>query len=130
MPNEQNQSCQGWTLPTLYTHFSALLAAQEKAVNIAHNAADKAQAKADTASEKRFEGVNEFRQSLADYQRTLMPRSEAESRLKSIEDKVVSIEKLMLENQGKGEGRHASWGYVVGGIGVLALIVDLMLRFK
>jgi len=130
MTPEQNQSCAGWTLPTLYTHFNALLAAQKEAVGIAQDAADRAMVKAENASDARFAGVNEFRQSLNDYQRTLMPRTESEIRFKAIEDKVITIEKVLLENQGKGEGRHASWGYIVGGIGVLALIVDLILRFK
>jgi len=45
----------------------AALAAQKEAVN-----------KAEASSEKRFEGVNEFRSTLSDQQRTLMPRAEAE----------------------------------------------------
>lgn len=122
--------CQGWSLSTLFTHFNALLAAQKEAVAIAQGAADRAMVKAENASEARFAGVNEFRQSLNDYQRTLMPRNESEIRFKAIEDKVETIEKLLVQNQGKGQGLHAGWSYIVGGLGALAIIVDLILRFK
>lgn len=50
--------------------------AQDKAVSIALAASDHAMAKADQASEKRFDSVNEFRAALGDQASALMPRSE------------------------------------------------------
>lgn len=49
--------------------------AQEKAVIAAMLSADRAVAKAEAASEKRFESVNEFRGTLSDQVRLFIPRS-------------------------------------------------------
>jgi hypothetical protein len=48
-------------------------------------AADKAVTKAEIATEKRFEGVNEFRQTLADQAARLMPREEAMSKFENLQ---------------------------------------------
>jgi hypothetical protein len=50
--------------------------AADRAVQAALDAAKEAVIKAETATEKRFEGVNEFRQQLADQAATFMPRTE------------------------------------------------------
>jgi ABC-type transporter Mla subunit MlaD len=71
------------------------LTAQKEAVSSALAAADRAVAKAETASEKRFESVNEFRGSLADSARLLMPRSEVEQIVKSLEGKIGGLQKMV-----------------------------------
>jgi len=107
----------GWTFKTLHAYFArwltekskrdeqryqaqevaltAALTSQEKAVNAALAAADRAVAKAEAAAERRFESVNEFRGSLSDMQTNLMPRQEAENRIKSLEDKLDAAIKNM-----------------------------------
>lgn len=98
----QSEKTQEWTIPTLKEHFEALneerdernkqrFEAQEKAVNSALIAAKEAVTKAETAAEKRFDSVNEFRGQLKDQASTLMPRTETESRLNGLEDKIGSI---------------------------------------
>src|ERR1700726_2034245 len=62
------------------------LNSQEKAVAAALAAADRAVSKADFATEKRFDAVNEFRATLSDQAAHLMPRAECELRLKALED--------------------------------------------
>lgn len=58
----------------------AALVAAEKAVQAALDAAKEAVGKAELASDKRFESVNEFRAQLADQARTFMGRDESISR--------------------------------------------------
>ena len=98
------------------------------AVQAALMAAEKAVTKAETASEKRFEGVNEFRNTLADQQRTLMPRPEAELRMGSIETSLVAIQKQLAETGGQRAGGKEMWGYIVGGIGVLLAVASRFIR--
>ncbi len=43
------EKCHGWTVSTLFTHLSALLGAQEKAVKVAQDGADRALLKAESA---------------------------------------------------------------------------------
>lgn len=85
-----------WSLDTLREHLQALMVeadkrnqqrfeAQEKAVTAALQAQKEAVIKAETAAERRFESVNEFRQQLSDQAVTFMPRREAEQRLGVLE---------------------------------------------
>jgi len=60
----------------------------ERAVQAALAAAKEAVIKAETASEKRFEGVNEFRAQLSDQASTFLTRNEYLSAHKSLTDKV------------------------------------------
>jgi len=115
-----------WTLTTLYTHLSALLVAQKEAVAIAQAAAEKALLKAENASERRFDGVNEFRSTLSDQQRTLMPRAESEIRMKAIEDKVVLLEQGLIERRGRGEGLSLGWSVLLGLAGLTGVIFGLL----
>lgn len=77
----------GWTLDTLEKHLSQQIGALDKfcsaafaqskeRVDMALAASDKAITKAELTTDKRFEGVNEFRAALSDQANSFMPRSE------------------------------------------------------
>ena len=103
---------------------------------------DRAGVKAESAIEKRFDSVNEFRASLADQARLLMPRQEAESLLKSLTEKLETGLKVLadrvetqsaqlISSAGKKSGIESGWGYAVGAVGlVLAIASFLALFFK
>lgn len=84
----------------------AALLAQKEAVNAALVAADRAVGKSETASEKRFENVNEFRAQLADQAANLMPRSEAETRLGSLSDKLTDSTTLARDTADRIRTEH------------------------
>lgn len=84
-------------LETLRTTMSENFLSSKDAVAFALSAAKEAVTKSETANEKRFENVNEFRETLADQQRTLMPRIEAENRLTAMGEKVDQSVKTMGE---------------------------------
>ena len=63
------------------TAMQTALTAAERAVATALLSAEKAVTKAELAADKRFEAVNEFRQTLSDQTATFMPRTEAETRI-------------------------------------------------
>lgn len=98
------------------------------ATNNALGAADKAVSKAESASEKRFEGVNEFRASLADQQRTLMPRAEVEILTKNINEKIDLLISGQTKTESKGIGSKEMLAYVVGIIGIVSAIVTLLTK--
>lgn len=64
------------------------MTAAEKAVTAALIAADRAVMKAENASEKRFESVNEFRSSLNDMVAMMMPRTESNARYTTVSEKL------------------------------------------
>ena len=99
--------------------------AQEKAVAAALSAADRAVLKAEAAAEKRFEGVNEFRQTLADQQRTLMPRAEVEVLRATSEKDVGELKKRLDTLTAERAGVKGGWGYAVGLIGAIIGLLSL-----
>lgn len=113
--NDDTPSCQGWTLGTLYTHFTALLKAREEALTVAH-----------AAVEKRLEGMNEFRSTLQDQQRTLIPRSEAEIRMNAQENRIAALEKALAEGRGKSEGLSLGWSLLLGAGGLAGVLYGLL----
>jgi hypothetical protein len=80
---------------------AAALGAAKEAVAAALQAAKEAVNKAEIATEKRFDAVNEFRSSLTDLTRTMMPRTEADGLIKAQADKID----VALARLDKSEGR-------------------------
>jgi hypothetical protein len=116
---EASQSALNTALIAQKTAMETALTAQKLAVDTAQAAADRAVTKAELAAEKRFESVNEFRNTLADQQRTLMPRSEAEILFKSLTDKIESNTRSLNAVANQKTGAQHLWGYVIAAIGIL-----------
>jgi len=129
----------GWTLESLRAHLVSLIdernrqyeqrfLAQEQSVKLAMEAADRAVTKAEAAMEKRFDSINEFRGTLADQQRNLMPRSEVEVIVRAITEKLDQISREMLTSRARGGGVHEGWGYAIGLLGVIAALLIAFLK--
>ena len=99
-----------WTIETLREHVLALLNERDRQYRQRFIAQERAVSKAETAAEKRFDAVNEFRSTLADQQRTLMPRVEAELHFA----RLATVEKAVGALQSRGSGVSAGWGYAFG----------------
>ena len=112
----------------------AAFAAQKEAINAALAAADRAVSKAELATEKRFESVNEFRGTLDNQQRTLIPRSEVDVLVKGLDEKINNLTKQMDQLQAERQGIKGGYGYAVGVIGVvlslLAIVSFLVTLFR
>lgn len=65
--------------------------AMDEKTGLALTSSEKAVAKAETATEKRFDAVNEFRGQLKDQAATLLQRTEAEAKFHAIEEKIESL---------------------------------------
>jgi hypothetical protein len=113
------------TLISLREYVDIRFDAQEKAVNAALTAADRAVNKAEIASEKRFDAVNEFRAALADSARLLMPRAESEQSYKILAGKLEVIEGRVNARDDRGAGESQSWikiGLLISATANIALI--------
>ena len=111
------------------------LAGQKSEISAALNAADRAVLKAETATEKRFESVNEFRGTLDNQQRTLIPRSEVDVLVRGLEEKISSITKIIdglqaesREQRSERRGVQGGWGYAVGAAGLIIALASFGLR--
>jgi hypothetical protein len=130
-----------WTLGTLRLFLEALIeglketvraladriedrfTAVEKAVAAALTAADRATTKAEAASDERFKGVNEFRQTLSDQARDLMPRLETETLVRGIRERVEKLESKKDLEAGHTTGIKDSLAIIVAIISLGATII-------
>jgi hypothetical protein len=85
------------------TAMQTALTSAEKAVQTASTAAEKAVTKQEIATEKRFESVNEFRQTLTDQAGTFMTRGEAQASLASAERAASADHDRLAEMVPRGE---------------------------
>lgn len=97
--------------------------AQEKAVAAALTAADRAIGKTESATQYRFEGVNEFRAALEVYVKTLMPRGEVEAIISTMREKIDSVTDRVNAKDAASGGRANLWGWIVGAVGALMAIL-------
>lgn len=100
--------------------------AGQKGLDAALAAADRAVTKAELATEKRFESVNEFRGTLDNQQRTLIPRSEVDVMVKGLEGKIADITKQLDAMQAEKKGITGGWGYAVGAVGLVMTLISLV----
>ena len=110
--------------------------AMDEKTSLALTSSEKAVAKAEIATEKRFDSVNEFRATLSDQAANLLPRREADARFSAWDDKMEDLKKEIAglrESRsvvaGTGEGLKAMWGYVLAAILLIVSIVTLLSRF-
>lgn len=108
---------------------ASTLASQKEATAAALASSKEAIIKAEHAYDKRFEGVNEFRNTLADQQRTLMPRAEVELIVKGLTERLKVLEEASIKRVGEGGGAKNLWAVIVGVIGVIAIVIGLLARF-
>lgn len=130
-----------WNVDTLHQHFVKLLSekeerdverfgAQKELSEASMDAANRAVLKAEMASERRFESVNEFRNTLADQQRNLMPRAEAELWFKTLADDVRILKELNIRRTGHGEGISQGWVILVGFLGLVGTVLGIVAALR
>src|SRR4026207_456854 len=88
-------------------------------------AAERAVTEAELATEKRFESVNEFRGTLDNQQRTLIPRSEVTVLIEGVNEKIANLTKIVDAMQAERAGIKGGWGYAVGVVGLLLALGSL-----
>lgn len=89
--------------------------AQTKAIDAALEAAEKAVSKAESANEKRFESVNEFRQTLSDQAATFINNDQFETLRQSIAALNTRLDRI----EGRSTGLNAGWVYLGGAVTLL-----------
>jgi hypothetical protein len=102
--------------------------AMDEKTSLALTSSEKAVAKAEMATEKRFDSVNEFRGQLKDQAATLVPRAEMDVKFNAIGKDVEELKKATITSAGRSSGFSASWGIAVS-IALLSIaLIGLILR--
>jgi hypothetical protein len=104
-----------WTPTTLYRHFTSLMEAQAKAIKLAE----------ENAAHWRSQ-ANEWRGAMTDRERSFMTRTEIDVRFCALEDQLRDVKKAIQISAGKSLGTTAAWGYLVGAVGLIVLIVNFL----
>lgn len=89
--------------------------AMDEKTGLALTSSEKAVSKAEVATEKRFDSVNEFRNTLKDQAATLVSRDEVEVRFKSVTEKLEAINRMQ--------------NMIMGGLVVLQVALFVVLKF-
>lgn len=117
-------------IDALRNNFEGQIQAAKEALAANMASQEKAVTKAEMATEKRFEGVNEFRAQLSDQASRFMPRTEAEAWSSSNADKISSLASRMDRLEGRSGGIAAGWGVIVSVVvvatGILGAIMVLI----
>jgi hypothetical protein len=133
-----------WTIATLKEHFEAILIerdlryqqrfeasqsalaaalqAAKEMVALALAAADRAAQVLAIASEKRFEGQNEFRGAMGDAAGRLATKEAVDAMFAGLTKEIASLTMVIATMQGSNKGLSSGWGYLAGA-GGLALAV-------
>lgn len=113
-----------------FVTFDVMVSSQAEKVLLALNAADKAVSKAETATEKRFEAVNEFRGQLADQASTLVSRTEFITKSDALGEKLSDLTDRLNRSEGSEKGkermvdtRQQSNSNIIGIISVIAGVI-------
>jgi hypothetical protein len=127
-----------WTIETLKEHLERLLQEHSERYQERHDtmmrgvkdalaSADKAVLKAEEAANKRFESVNEFRQTLSDQQRMFFPRQEAEAQLAALEERLTKLERSHTGEAGQQMGVKSGYMWAIGVVAVVSTIIGIFL---
>lgn len=100
------------------------LESTRREMGIINEASEKAIAKAEAANEKRFAGVNEFRQQLSDQAKEFMPRELAESQFSDIHKEVSLLRQGHDKSAGRSVQAETSLGRMIA---VAAIIIPVVI---
>lgn len=124
-----------WTINTLRIHLLTIIESLAEVTNERFTAQKEAVDRALVETNHRFESVNEFRGQLTDNAATFVTRNEAQlqynelsKRIDSNSDKTNQVSSRLDRIEGSGSGLKQGWGYLVGGIGALAVIITAVIE--
>ena len=126
---ESNDSKYAQRFNDLQHYIQAAVDYQKESIHASLKSAETAVLKAEMASEKRFDAVNEFRNTLADQQRTLMPRSEAEIVSKGIDSRLDEISNKLMIRQGEKRGTTETYAGMVSIISIIIALASVLISF-
>ena len=106
------------------------IAAVAQASVTATQTAKEAVLKAEVATERRLEGLNELRRVVEGNQATLLPRAEAKQRWDSFDSRLGKVEDQLSGIASRNRGLAAGWSYLVAAVGFAAIIIGAVVALK
>lgn len=131
----------GWTTDTLKEHTAVVdtfikelfseadrryelrFNAQEKSAEAALHSTTTAVNKAEASNEKRFESVNEFRQTLSDQTKSFITRTEAIQNSEANKERITALAARLDAIDGRSAGLNSGWIMMVQVFSVIAVLI-------
>ncbi len=110
------------------TSVGAALAAADKQTTAAFLSSEKAIVKAEEAQRSYNATHNELSRKMDDQYKIMMPRVESEKMFDRFKEDIQSLRESRSESGGRHGGYHAGWSYLIGGIGLLAVLGSLVVQ--
>ena len=107
------------------TTLRTLIDSQAESVTLALASADKAVTKAERATERRFDSVNEFRETLSDQTKSFISRAEFEALRDVSSTRITDLSSRLDRTEGKAVGLNAGWIYLLGGLAAACALASL-----
>jgi hypothetical protein len=104
-----------------------LVDSQAEKVALALAAADKAVSKAEMATEKRFEAVNEFRGQLADQTRTFTPRVESDAAMLRLNERLQELTDRINRKEGQAVGVQDNRSGLYAALAAVAVVISVVI---
>jgi hypothetical protein len=102
---------------------------QADKVVLALASADRAVSKAEIATDKRFESVNEFRAALSDQTRTFVSKIEFDAIRDTNVARIADLSSRLDKTDGKSVGLNAGWIYLLGALAAVGTVVSIAVAF-
>jgi len=106
--------------------YLSMIEANAEKVALALTASDKALGKAETASEKRFDAVNEFRQQLADQTATFPARTEVDAITLRLTERIQELTDRVNKMGGREQGVQENKASIIAAIGVMGVLISII----
>jgi len=120
----------GWTLRTLYVHFTAEISHIETRLLDKFEASKEAVGLASEANEARLDSLNELRTMVQDQQGRFSTKSEMEARLSSLADKVEALTKRLDQIGDTTAGASKMWLLVLGVAMLIGSVVSIYVQTR
>jgi hypothetical protein len=108
---------------------------QKETVNIAMGAAEKAVQKAEAATEKRFEALNELRKMAEDWRIEFARQSTVDLQISGLSEKIETIREIisglqstLASNAARSSGRGDVWAWIVAAFAAGATAVEFWFK--
>lgn len=112
-----------------FVTFRTLIESQGEKVALALAAAEKAVSKAEASTERRFDQFQEFRGQWVESVKDYVHKAEFDATTSALVDKIDDLRSSRDQGQGKSAGGQNLWGLILGGVGLVATMLFVILAF-
>ena len=114
---------------SLKEYFESRLTDLKTYVETKFDSTKEAVTKAENATEKRFESVNEFRETLNTQQKTFVTRVESDVQTEGLKARLKLLEDAAALKTGEGKGAQNLWAVILAIAGLISIAASIALRF-